>query len=90
MAEAIHEDGFALIPGVLSQEEIQAAKDKIDALEPFGFDSQGVTDHYKCVFNRSFLARFPRPSRRGRPRRGDDGLGVPHHRPDGLAEPSRA
>jgi ectoine hydroxylase-related dioxygenase (phytanoyl-CoA dioxygenase family) len=52
MAEAIHEDGFALIPGVLSLEEVEAARKKIDELEPFGFDAQGVTDHYKCVFNR--------------------------------------
>lgn len=52
MAEAIHEDGFALIPNVLSPEQVQAARVKIDELEPFGFDSQGLTDHYKCVFNR--------------------------------------
>ena len=52
MAEAIHEDGFALVPNVLSPEEVQAARDKIDVLEPFGFDSRGKTDHYKCVFNR--------------------------------------
>ena len=52
MAEAIHEDGFALIPGVIGPDLIEAAKDKIDHLEPFGFDSRGLTDHYKCVFNR--------------------------------------
>jgi hypothetical protein len=52
MAEAIHEDGFALIPGVLNQAEIEEARAKIDLLEPFGFDSRGLTDHYKCVFNR--------------------------------------
>ncbi|MCB8933277.1 MAG: phytanoyl-CoA dioxygenase family protein [Chthonomonadaceae bacterium] len=52
MAEAIHEDGFALIPDVLDAELVEAARAKIDALEPFGFDSQGVNDHYKCVFNR--------------------------------------
>jgi hypothetical protein len=52
MAEAIHEDGFALIPGVLDDQQVQAARDKIDELKPFGFDAQGLTDHYKCVFNR--------------------------------------
>ena len=52
MAEAIHEDGFALMPGVLSAPDVEAARAKIDALEPFGFDAQGLTDHYKCVFNR--------------------------------------
>jgi hypothetical protein len=52
MGEAIHEDGFALIPGVLNPDEIEAACRKIDKLEPFGFDSRGATDHYKCVFNR--------------------------------------
>lgn len=52
MAEAIHEDGFALIPGVLTPEQCAAARAKIDELKPFGFDAQGKTDHYKCVFNR--------------------------------------
>lgn len=52
MAQAIHDDGFALVPNVLTPEEVEAAKAKIDALEPFGFDSEGLTDHYKCVFNR--------------------------------------
>lgn len=52
MADAMHEDGFALIPNVLSPELVEEAKRKIDGLQPFGFDSQGITDHYKCVFNR--------------------------------------
>ena len=59
MAEAIHEDGFALVPNVLSPDLVQAAKAKIDLLEPFGFDSRGKTDHYKCVFNRdAFWLQF--------------------------------
>ncbi|MHB8637218.1 MAG: phytanoyl-CoA dioxygenase family protein [Fimbriimonadaceae bacterium] len=52
MAEAVHEDGFALIPGVLTAAEVQAARDAIDELKPFGFDSEGINDHYKNVFNR--------------------------------------
>ena len=52
MAQAIHEDGFALIPGVLTPEQVEQARQKIDELEPFGFDREGITDHYKCVFNR--------------------------------------
>ncbi len=52
MTRAMHEDGFALIPGVISAEECARARSKIDELKPFGFDAQGATDHYKCVFNR--------------------------------------
>ena len=52
MAQALHNDGFALIPGVLNTQEVQDVRDAIDNLRPFGFDGQGKTDHYKCVFNR--------------------------------------
>ncbi|WP_025225722.1 phytanoyl-CoA dioxygenase family protein [Fimbriimonas ginsengisoli] len=52
MAQAIHDDGFALIPNVLSSELVAQAREKIDGLKPFGFDSEGINDHYKCVFNR--------------------------------------
>ena len=52
MTRAIHEDGFALIPGVLSPEEIQDLRDAIDRLQPFGYDNGGPQAHYKCVFNR--------------------------------------
>jgi ectoine hydroxylase-related dioxygenase (phytanoyl-CoA dioxygenase family) len=52
MTRALHDDGFALIPNVLSPDEIQAVRDAIDRLEPMGFDKLGVTDHFKCVFNR--------------------------------------
>jgi hypothetical protein len=55
-------EGFVLIPGVLAPSEIQAARDKIDSLEPILWDFTGPTDHYKNVFNRdpfwlSFLDR---------------------------------
>lgn len=52
MTDALHEDGFALVPGVLSPEEVQACRDAIDRLRPFGNDHMGLTEHYKCVFNR--------------------------------------
>ena len=63
MAKAIHEDGFALIPGVLSADECATLRDSIDRLRPFGFDKLGVTDHFKCVFNRekTFLDMIDRP-----------------------------
>ncbi len=52
MTKALHEDGFALIPGVLSAEEIQQTRAALDRLKPFGLDGFGKTEHYKCVFNR--------------------------------------
>lgn len=52
MTEALHEDGFALVPGVLSPDEVQKTRDAIDRLTPFAWDSKGNTDHFKCVFNR--------------------------------------
>ncbi len=63
MYEAIHEDGFALIPNVLSSEEIADLRDGIDRLQPFGFDKGGAQAHYKCVFNRErlFLNYIDRP-----------------------------
>lgn len=62
MLEALHVDGFVLIPGVLPPDEIQAARDRIDGLTPIGWDYSGTIDHYKNVFNRdpfwlSFLDR---------------------------------
>jgi Phytanoyl-CoA dioxygenase (PhyH) len=52
MTRAMHEDGFALIPGVLTAEEVREVRDAIDRLKPFGFDRMNKTEHYKCVFNR--------------------------------------
>ena len=62
MLEAMHVDGFVLIPRVLQPTEIQIARDRIDRLTPIGWDFTGITDHYKNVFNRdpfwlSFLDR---------------------------------
>lgn len=58
MVEAIHKDGFALIPGVLSAEEVATAREAIDRLKPFGWDGSSwseLNDHFKCVFNRDRL-----------------------------------
>ena len=55
MTQALHDDGFALMTGVLSPDEVETIKAAIDNLKPFGFDKQGLTDHYKCVFNRDQL-----------------------------------
>lgn len=52
MAEAMVSDGFALIPQVLEPDEVQTAREFIDALEPLHWDFVGATDHYKNVFNR--------------------------------------
>ncbi len=64
MAEAMHEDGFALVPGVLSPEECARLRGAVDRLEPFGFDQKSpLQEHYKCVFNRErvFLDQIDRP-----------------------------
>ncbi len=55
MAKAMEEDGFVLIPNVLSVQEVEELKAGIDRLKPFGFDKTGSTDHFKCVFNRERL-----------------------------------
>ena len=53
MTEALHEDGFALVPGVLSPAEVAAVREGIDRLQPFGIDHKTpLQEHYKCVFNR--------------------------------------
>ena len=63
MTKALHDDGFALIPGVLSLDECAELRAATDRLKPFGFDNLGVTDHFKCVFNRekTFLDMIDRP-----------------------------
>lgn len=53
--QGLKDDGFALIPGVLSPEEVAETRAEIDRLQAFGFDRNdvGVASHFKCVFNRS-------------------------------------
>jgi hypothetical protein len=55
MAQAMEDDGFVLIPNVLSSQEVADLRAGIDRLQPFGFDKMGKTDHFKCVFNRERL-----------------------------------
>lgn len=51
---ALHHQGFALLPGVLDAGQVAAARAAIDGLQPIHWDYQGlVDDHYKCVFNRA-------------------------------------
>jgi hypothetical protein len=57
MAQAVKDDGFALIPGVLSRDEIAATRAALDRLRPFGLDGMSKTEHYKCVFNREPIWR---------------------------------
>ena len=64
MTTAIHEDGFALIPGVLSPQEVARLRGAIDRLKPFGLDHKTpVQERYKCIFNRErvFFDLIDRP-----------------------------
>lgn len=52
--QALHEDGFVLLPSVLSTEQIAWARAATDQLAPLHWDYTGlVDDHYKCIFNRN-------------------------------------
>lgn len=50
--QALHHDGYTLLPALIDQDRVQAARQAIDTLRPQHWDYQGVLDHYKCVFNR--------------------------------------
>lgn len=50
--QALHQDGFVLMPGVLDARQIADLRHAIDQLKPQHWDYSGVIDHYKCVFNR--------------------------------------
>ena len=53
---ALHEQGFALLPGVLDAEQVVAVRAAIDGLQPIHWDYLGlVDDHFKCLFNREPL-----------------------------------
>ncbi len=62
MVEAVHRDGFALMPGMLTPEEVATARAEIDRLRHFHWDAarkpptaeqpNGGIDHWKCIFNR--------------------------------------
>ncbi|WP_434625428.1 phytanoyl-CoA dioxygenase family protein [Pseudomonas sp. Z1-29] len=52
LLHALHQDGFVLMPGVLTATQITEMRQAIDQLKPHHWDYSGVIDHYKCVFNR--------------------------------------
>lgn len=52
---ALHEQGFALLRGVLGATQVAELRDAIDRLQPIHWDYTGLVDHYKCLFNRDPL-----------------------------------
>lgn len=60
MVRGVEEDGFALIPSVLSPDEVRQCREAIDQLRPIHWDRLGGTnDHFKNVFNQnSFWLQF--------------------------------
>lgn len=52
---ALHQDGFVLMPAVVTHTQIAKLRQAIDHLAPMHWDYSGVIDHYKCVFNRDPL-----------------------------------
>ncbi|MCY1284999.1 Phytanoyl-CoA dioxygenase (PhyH) [compost metagenome] len=51
--QALHEQGYTLLPGVLDAPRLTALRQLIDQLRPIHWDYTGlVDDHFKCVFNR--------------------------------------
>ncbi|MEX6504068.1 phytanoyl-CoA dioxygenase family protein [Pseudomonas zhanjiangensis] len=53
--QALHQQGFVLLPGVLDSRQVGELRAAIDRLEPIHWDYSGLVDHYKCVFNRDPL-----------------------------------
>lgn len=53
--QALHRDGFTLLPRVLDAVHIQNLRNAIDQLKPQHWDYSGLLEHYKCVFNRDPL-----------------------------------
>jgi len=59
MLEALHRDGFTLIPGVLTSEQVAELRAAIDGLTRQHWDITGPIDRYLCVFNRDpFWLRY--------------------------------
>jgi hypothetical protein len=61
--QALHQQGFVVLPGVLDAQQIAALRAAIDRLTPQHWDYSGLVDHYKCVFNRDpfWLAYLDQP-----------------------------
>ncbi|QEY74610.1 phytanoyl-CoA dioxygenase family protein [Pseudomonas denitrificans (nom. rej.)] len=51
--QALREEGFVLLHGLLDAEQVAEVRTLIDDLRPLHWDYEGLVDHYKCVFNRS-------------------------------------
>ncbi|MFC5697040.1 phytanoyl-CoA dioxygenase family protein [Pseudomonas sp. GCM10022186] len=53
LLQALHTQGFTLLPGVLDAPGIATLRRLMDQLQPIHWDYTGlVDDHFKCVFNR--------------------------------------
>lgn len=50
--QALHEQGFVLLPQVLTPAQIDWLRTAIDGLKPIHWDYAGLVDQYKCIFNR--------------------------------------
>ena len=64
MIKAMDTDGFVLVPGALTPQQVQGLRDAVDGLKPIGFDRmQGVNHHFKNVFNQNpyFLQYIDQP-----------------------------
>lgn len=62
--QALHDDGFVLLPAVLGADDIAWARAAMATLTPQHWDYRGlVDDHFKCVFNRDprWLRYLDRP-----------------------------
>ncbi|MDX1369390.1 phytanoyl-CoA dioxygenase family protein [Pseudomonas sp.] len=61
--QALHQQGFAVLPGVLDAQQIGMLRAAIDRLTPQHWDYSGLVDHYKCLFNRDpfWLAYLDQP-----------------------------
>lgn len=57
MIKGMEEDGYIVIPGLMSRAEVAQMHRRIDELTPFCYDRKSTDqtgiDHFKCVFNRS-------------------------------------
>jgi len=53
--QALQEQGYLLLRGVLDGLHVALLRCAIDDLHPLHWDYQGLLEHYKCVFNRDPL-----------------------------------
>ncbi|MEN5302327.1 phytanoyl-CoA dioxygenase family protein [Pseudomonas sp. TWI628] len=53
--QALEEQGYVLLRGVLDGVRVALLRCAIDDLQPLHWDYQGLLEHYKCVFNRDPL-----------------------------------